>query len=126
MVTGSLLDRFAAAVAAVPDGVAVEYRDERVSYRELDRRSALLAGRLSDLGVGAEDVVGVAVTRSVEWVVAVLGTVRAGAAWLPLDPEYPGERLRYTLADAGARVVIDDGSADLAGAGVARIAPDRT
>jgi amino acid adenylation domain-containing protein len=121
--TGSLGELFETAAAGTPDAVAVEYGDERVTYRELSDRSGWLAIRLLELGVGAEDVVGVAVTHPVDRVAAVLAAVRAGAAWLSLDPDGPPERMRRTLADAGVLVVIDDGHADLGDAAVVRIAP---
>ena len=82
----------------------------RTSYAELRERSRRLAARLAgERGVGPGDVVALFLERSPEAVAAVLGVLEAGAAYLPLDPAYPDERLTYMLADAGARCVVTRG-----------------
>ena len=105
----TVAERFEAQVAARPEAIAVVADGEAVSYATLNRRANQLAHRLSREGVGPEAVVGVLVARSVELVVAVLGVVKAGAAYLPLDPEYPPERLAQMCADAQPRVVLVGG-----------------
>jgi len=77
-----------------------------VSYGELDRRANQVAWRLQELGVGPEVVVGICVERSVELIIGLLGIVKAGGAYLPLDAEYPQERLEYMIADAGVKVLL--------------------
>jgi len=98
---------FAARAARAPDAVAVEFGAARLTYAELDARTNALAARLRAAGVGAEGRVGVSMERSAELVVAMLGALKAGAAYVPLDPSYPAERLAFMLADAeiGALVV---------------------
>ena len=91
---------------ARPEAVAVELGDRRLTYRELWGRARRLAGRLRDRGVGRDAVVGVLMERSLEMVVAVLGVMEAGAAYLPLEPELPDDRLRFMVSDARARVVL--------------------
>ncbi|MGH9361753.1 MAG: non-ribosomal peptide synthetase, partial [Thermoanaerobaculia bacterium] len=76
------------------------------SYRELDRRAARLAATLRAQGVEPEEPVAIFAERSPEMVVALLGVLRAGGAYLPLDPSHPRERLAWMLADAGARVIL--------------------
>ncbi|HEU0251455.1 MAG TPA: amino acid adenylation domain-containing protein, partial [Pyrinomonadaceae bacterium] len=84
----------------VPDRIAVEFEGRQLSYAELNSRSNQLAHHLSESGVGPEVLVGICVERSIEMLVAVLGVLKAGGAYLPLDPEYPLERLSYILQDA--------------------------
>ncbi|HEY0636759.1 MAG TPA: amino acid adenylation domain-containing protein, partial [Pseudonocardiaceae bacterium] len=104
----TLLAAFDRQAAATPDRVA--FRDgegtEALSYAELDRRSRLLAARLTGLGVGLESPVGVCLPRGVDLPVALLAVLRAGGAYLPLDPDNPTDRLRHMLADSGAEAVI--------------------
>ncbi|MPY98080.1 MAG: amino acid adenylation domain-containing protein [Actinophytocola sp.] len=89
-----------------PDAVAVVFDGAELTYRELDRRANQLAHRLRALGVAPEAPVGVCLERSLELVVAVLGVLKAGGAYLPLDPDLPPRRLRLMLADAGVGVII--------------------
>ncbi len=85
---------------------AVVFRGEELAYRELDRRANRLAHQLIARGIGPEDLVALCVERSPELIVAILGVLKAGAAYLPLDPEYPRERLAFMVQDAGARLVL--------------------
>ncbi|HLL45660.1 MAG TPA: amino acid adenylation domain-containing protein, partial [Longimicrobiaceae bacterium] len=92
--------------ARAPDAVAVTTAGESLTYAELTARADRLAADLRAIGVGAEARVGICMERSAEMVVAVLGVLRAGAAYVPLDPEYPAERFAYMLADSGATVLL--------------------
>ncbi len=89
-----------------PDAVAVLDEQSQLTYAELDRAANRVAHRLRAEGVGAGSIVAVCAERSVELVTALLGVVKAGAAYLPLDPDYPADRLAYMLDDSGARVVL--------------------
>ena len=85
-----------------PDTPAVEHGDVVLTYAELDAQSGRIAARLQALGVRPADRVGVAMERSAESVAALLGVLRAGAAYVALDPDYPAERLDFMLRDSGA------------------------
>jgi amino acid adenylation domain-containing protein/non-ribosomal peptide synthase protein (TIGR01720 family) len=100
---------FVEQVARRPDAIAVSSGDERVTYAELDRRASRLARHLAARGVGPGDRVGLCVGRSVRMVVALLAIQRVGAAYVPLDPDYPADRLVYILGDARARLLVTEG-----------------
>ncbi|HEX7312899.1 MAG TPA: amino acid adenylation domain-containing protein [Pyrinomonadaceae bacterium] len=93
-----------------PDKVALSCGARSLTYRELERRSNALAAHLRSLGVAGGSRVALCLDRSPEMVVAMLGVMKAGAAYVPLDPEYPTERLAYMLADAEASAVIAQAS----------------
>ncbi|MCP3804555.1 non-ribosomal peptide synthase/polyketide synthase [Allokutzneria sp. A3M-2-11 16] len=97
---------FEAAVAANPSSTAVVYDDTRLSYVELNERANQLAHKLIAEGVGPERIVALALPRSAELVVAVLAVLKAGGAYLPLDPNYPAERIAFVIEDARPTVVV--------------------
>jgi amino acid adenylation domain-containing protein len=92
--------------ARTPDNVAVKYGDRTMSYRELNCCANALAYELRERGTGPESVVGVCLDRSPELVVALLAVLKAGGAYLPLDPGHPPERLEFMARNAGIRVVL--------------------
>ncbi len=92
--------------ARTPHALAVAHGGRRLTYRELDERSSRLALRLRALGLPPEGRVALLLERSPELVVAALGVLKAGGAYLPLDPAYPAERLRFVLEDSGAAAVL--------------------
>ncbi|GAA0525330.1 hypothetical protein GCM10010172_02220 [Paractinoplanes ferrugineus] len=95
----TLPEVFAASLGRDPDAVAVVFEDREISYAELDARANRLAHLLIARGAGPDRVVGLAVPRSIEMIVAELAVLKAGAAYLPLDPADPAERLGYLIAD---------------------------
>jgi amino acid adenylation domain-containing protein/non-ribosomal peptide synthase protein (TIGR01720 family) len=118
--TGCIHHLFTERAAAQPDAVAVAFPDGTLTYHALERRANALAHRLRARGVGAGSIVGICMERGGEMAVAVLGALKAGAAYLPLDPEYPAERLAYMLEDARAPVLLAHAaSADRLPAGAA-------
>jgi aspartate racemase len=89
-----------------PDGVAVLFDNQQLTYQELNERANQLARYLRKLGVGPEVLVGISVERSLEMVVGLLGILKAGGAYVPLDPQYPRERLAFMLEDTRAPVLL--------------------
>lgn len=102
----SLVELFEKQAAANPDSIAVECEQEQLTWRELNGQTNRLARHLKKLGVQSGKLVGICMERSVEMLVAVHGILKTGAAFFPLDPEYPQERLHYLLQDAQAAVVL--------------------
>ncbi|HET7228765.1 MAG TPA: amino acid adenylation domain-containing protein, partial [Longimicrobium sp.] len=92
--------------ARTPESVAVSFGDDALTYRELDERANRLAHALARLGAGPEARVGICLERSAEMVVAVLGVLKAGAAYVPLDAAYPPARLAYMLDDSAAQILV--------------------
>jgi amino acid adenylation domain-containing protein len=97
---------FLAAARRAPQATALVVGRERWSYAELARRALRLAARLRALGVGPEVPVGILMERSAEMVIGMLGTLAAGGFYVPLDPKYPAERLRYLMEDSGCAVLL--------------------
>ncbi|WP_326821531.1 non-ribosomal peptide synthetase [Streptosporangium sp. NBC_01756] len=101
-----VIDLFAERVRLAPDAIAVSHGDRRLSYAEVHARAVRLAARLTSAGVRPETVVAVCARRSPELVVALLAVAAAGGAYLPLDPAYPAERLRWMARDSGAALLL--------------------
>ena len=108
--SATLAELFAAQVARTPTACAVADGARALSYMELDRAADAVAAALQARGVGPESVVGVALSRSLETVVAALGILKAGGVYLPLDPAIPDLRLRFIVGDACAVLVITEES----------------
>lgn len=89
-----------------PDDIALVYGEKKVAYREFNQRAANLARILRKKGVGRDSIVGVMTSRSIEMMIAIVGVLKAGGAYLPIDPAYPAERIRYMLEDSGAGVLL--------------------
>ncbi|MFE0209074.1 amino acid adenylation domain-containing protein, partial [Streptomyces sp. NPDC058985] len=110
----TLPELFDAQVARTPDAVALVTAGVEVTYEELDARANRLARLLNSWGVGPETVVTVCLPRSPELVVALLGVLKAGGAYLPVDPELPKDRIAFVLADAGAVCTVTTASLESA------------
>ncbi len=93
-------------VQQTPDAVAVAFKDEQLTYRELNSRANQLAHYLQKLGVEPERLVGLCLERSIDMVVGLLGILKAGGAYVPLDPTYPRERLAFMLSDSQVSVLL--------------------
>ena len=89
-----------------PNSIAAEFAGQRITYRELNERANQLANYLRTEGVGPEVLVGISIERSLEMLVAILGVLKAGGGYVPLDPNYPQERLQFMITDARLRLVI--------------------
>jgi mycobactin peptide synthetase MbtE len=95
-----------AAAAATPEAVALASDEAELTYAELHRRANRLARWLIGQGFGTEDIIGLRMTTSIEFIVAMLAVLKAGAAYLPIDPAYPDDRIEYLVTDARPQTVI--------------------
>lgn len=99
---------FAERAGLRPHAPALSYEGRQMSYTELASRARAWAGRLAECGIADEALVGIYLERSSEAIIAMLATLEAGGAYLPLDPSYPKERLAFMIKDAGVRAIITD------------------
>jgi len=103
---GCVHESFEAQVRRTPDAVAVEFEDQRVTYDQLNRWANQIARRLRRLGAGAEALVGVCMHTGPRRLAALLGIWKAGAAYVPLDPGLPADRLAFMIADTGMAIAV--------------------
>jgi len=103
---GSLQQRFETQAALRPEAVAAICEDQHLSYRELNARANQLARYLQGHGVQANSLVGICLARSLDMLVAMLAVLKAGAAYVPIDPAYPAERIKVILEDCGGPTLI--------------------
>ena len=104
----TLVDMFDEMVQAVPNHTAVVFKEKRYTYKELDELSDRLGKYIASKGIGKEDVVSILIPRCEYMAIAPLGVIKAGAAYQPLDPTYPKDRLMYMLEDSSAKLLIVD------------------
>lgn len=102
----SLHQLFEEQVAQNPEGIAVIFEDQKLTYQQLNNRGNQLAHCLRDKGVNPESLVGIFMERSLEMVIGLLGILKAGGAYVPLEPDYPTERLGDILSDSGVSLVL--------------------
>ncbi|MCW3467114.1 non-ribosomal peptide synthase/polyketide synthase [Chitinophaga nivalis] len=106
----TIIDLFEAQVQQTPDATAVTYEATHLTYRELDERANQLGHYLRSKGVDVETLVPICTERSLEMIVGIMGILKAGAAYVPIDPAYPEDRIQYMLEDTAATVVVCDNS----------------
>jgi len=104
--SGTLMDQFEAQVERAPDDIALIFEGEQLTYQELDQRSNRLARRLKSMEVGPETLVGISMDRSIEMVVGLYGILKADAAYVPIDPSYPDDRVQFMLEDSEVSLLL--------------------
>ena len=104
----TISDMFDEMVETIPDHTAVVFKDRKYTYKELDEISDRLGKYIVSQGIGTEDVVSILIPRCEYMAIAPMGVIKAGAAYQPLDPTYPRDRLMYMLEDSAARLLIAD------------------
>ena len=93
-------------VSKTPDNIAVSFCDRSLTYSELDKKSDIIAGKLRKLGVKSNDFVAIISDRSLEMIIGVYGIVKSGAAYVPIDPTYPSDRINFMLDDCAPKAVL--------------------
>ena len=104
--TKNLVEIFNEHVVATPEAIALQLEDQQYSYQELNEKANQLAHYLQAKGVSTDTLVPVCFDRSLDMVVGILGIMKAGAAYVPIDPGYPEDRISYMLEDTGAKIVV--------------------
>ncbi|MET4143087.1 amino acid adenylation domain-containing protein, partial [Pedobacter sp. UYP1] len=103
----TVLDLFETQVSKNPDHIAIVHGGNTITYKELDERSGQLAGYLkSAYTIKCNDLIGIILERSPQMIIAILGIIKSGAAYVPIDPEYPQQRINYILSDSRAKLLI--------------------
>lgn len=108
--TKTVVDLFREQAKKTPDNIAVDYKEKSFTYAQVDEISDRIAGFVHSKGIGKENVVFVLIPRCEYMVIASLGVLKAGAAYQPLDPSYPPERLNFMINDSSAKLLIADES----------------
>ena len=102
----TVVELFEEQVEKTPDNIAVVYEDDHITYRELNERANALAHKLRDLGVGPDDFIAIIAVRSIEMIEGIYGIIKSGGAYVPIDPTYPEERIKFMLEDANPKAVL--------------------
>ena len=93
-------------VEKTPDNIAVVFEDQKLTYRELNQRANSLASYLRSQKIGRNDIVGIMVNRSLEMIISILAVLKSGACYIPIDPEYPQDRIEYMLNNSSAKLLL--------------------
>ncbi len=112
-VLGSITALFEAQARRTPGAVAAEYAGQCLTYRKLNDAADRFACAAANRGVARESIVGIGLQRSLELPIALLGVLKAGGVCMPLDPEYPRERLAYMMEDARSEVLVTEAELEI-------------
>lgn len=93
-------------VNRLPDKVAIIFEGKTITYSDLNKRANIVANKLRACGIGRNDIVGLMANRSIDMMIGLFGIMKSGAAYLPIDPEYPQERIEYMLKDSNSKLLI--------------------
>src|SRR5687768_12064239 len=104
----TIVDLFDEQVKKTPDHIAVAFENTTLTYQELYEKSNQLAHYLSAFGVREEILVPICINRSLEMIIGIMGILKAGGVYVPIDPEYPMDRIKYILDDTNGSVVVSD------------------
>lgn len=104
----TIVDLFEEQVEKTPDNVAVVFEDKKLTYRELNEKANVLARLLISKNIKANDLCGIILNRSLEMIISILAVLKSGAAYIPIDPNYPKDRIEYILKDSNVKIVLTE------------------
>ena len=93
-------------VQKTPNNIAAVYDNESITYKELDKRSNKLAKKIREKGIGPDDIVGIMLYRSLEMIISIFAIIKAGGAYMPIDPDYPEDRIKYMMEDSKSKLLL--------------------
>ena len=93
-------------VEKTPNNIAAIYGDRSITYKELDEKSNKLAMKIREKGIGPDDIVGIMLYRSLEMIISIFAIIKAGAAYMPIDPDYPEDRIKYMIEDSKSKLLL--------------------
>ena len=102
----TIVELFEEQVLKTPDNIALVFGDDKLTYKELNEKANSLAYYLRNNGIGRNDIVGIMVNRSLEMIVSILAVLKSGACYIPIDPEYPQDRIEYMLSNSNAKMLL--------------------
>ena len=102
----TLVELFEEQVLKTPDNIALVFGDDNLTYKELNEKANSLAYYLRNNNIGRNDIVGIMVNRSLEMIVSILAVLKSGACYIPIDPEYPQDRIEYMLSNSNAKMLL--------------------
>lgn len=108
--TGNFVEYFESTVKKNPNDIAVTYKNNQITYSELNGKANSIARILKDSGVKSNDIIGIMMNRSIETIISILGVLKSGGSYLPLDPNQPYERLLYMVEDSSLKTILVDSS----------------
>src|SRR5690606_16388693 len=109
----TLVNLFLEQVERTPDNIAIQFKDNFLTYKDLDERSNQLAHYLKSFGVKEESLVPICVSRSLDMVIGIIAIMKAGGAYVPIDPEYPTDRIEYIIKDTGSKTIVTESCSPL-------------
>ncbi|MGG7175941.1 amino acid adenylation domain-containing protein, partial [Clostridium paraputrificum] len=102
----TVVDIFEEQVEKTPNNIAVVYENEKLTYKELNEKVNILGDKLRKFGIKSDDFIGISTERSLEMLIGILATVKAGAAYVPIDPKYPEDRINYIISDCRPKILL--------------------
>ena len=106
----TIIQLFEEQVEKTPDNIAIVFEDKKITYKELNEKANCLAWYLREQGINRNDIISIMVNRSLELLVSIIGVLKSGACYIPIDPNYPSDRINYMLKNSDSKILLTDQS----------------